>query len=83
MTPLLSEEEIDAMDSGDDSDHYFISMEMFEKFVTEVSLIRMLIKENPVIKYVIVLSKDNRNLKARENLRKTWVKVYKRYLRLL
>ena len=61
MTPLLSEEEIDAMDSGDDSDHYFISMEMFEKFVTEVSLIRMLIKENPVIKYVIVLSKDNCN----------------------
>ena len=61
MPLLLSEEDMDAMDSGDDSEHDLISTEMLEKFVTEVSLIRTLIEEKPVIKYVIVLSKDNRN----------------------
>ena len=30
MSPLLIEEEIDAMDSGDESDHDLISMEMLE-----------------------------------------------------
>ena len=30
MPPLLSEEEIDAMDSGDDSDHDLISTDMLE-----------------------------------------------------
>ena len=45
MPPLLSEEEIDAMDSGNESDHDLISKEIYHKtFVTEVSLILMLIK---------------------------------------
>ena len=30
MPPLLNKEEIDAMDSGDDSDHDIISTEMLE-----------------------------------------------------
>ena len=30
IPPLLSEEEMDAMDSGDDSDHDFISTEILE-----------------------------------------------------
>ena len=30
MPPLIIEEEIDAMDSGDESDHDLISMEMLE-----------------------------------------------------
>ena len=30
MPPLLSEEEMDAMDSGDESDHYLISTDMLE-----------------------------------------------------
>ena len=54
-----------AMDSGDDSEHDLISTEMLENFLTEVSLIRTLIEEKPVIKYVIVLSKENWNEKER------------------
>ena len=61
MPPLIIEEEIDAMDSGDESDHDLISMEMLESFVTEVSLLLALIKDKPVIKYVILLGKDNQN----------------------
>ena len=51
-------------------------------FVTEVSLIRTLIGEKIVIKYMIVLSKHNGNEKKSLKLRETWVKVYKRYSRL-
>ena len=38
MPPILSKEEIDAMDSGNESYYDLISTEMSEKFVTEVSL---------------------------------------------
>ena len=49
------------MYSVDDSEHDIMSTEMLEDtFVTEVSLIQTLFKERPVIKYVIVLGKDNR-----------------------
>ena len=71
------------VDSEYDSDHDLISTEMLEKIVTEVSLIWTLIEEKPVIKYVIILGKDNLNGKERYYLRKTCVKVYTRYLRLL
>ena len=40
-------------------------------FVTEVSLIRTFIKEKPVIKYVILLGKYNRNGKESLKLRET------------
>ena len=50
MPPILSEEEMDAMDSGDESDHDLICTEILEDIVTEVSLIQTLIKEKPVIK---------------------------------
>ena len=30
MTPLLSKEDMDAVDSGDESDHYIISTDMLE-----------------------------------------------------
>ena len=33
MPPLLSKEEIDAMDSGDESDHDHISTEMLEEIL--------------------------------------------------
>ena len=33
----------------------------YKIFVTEVSLVQMLIKDSPVFKYVIVLGKDNWN----------------------
>ena len=35
MPPLLIEEEINAMDSGDESDHDFISMDMLENICDE------------------------------------------------
>ena len=50
-----------AIDSGDESYHDLISTGMLETFVTEVSLIRTLIEDNAVIKYGIVLGKENRN----------------------
>ena len=65
MPPLLSKEKMDAMDSGDESDHDPISMEMLETFVTKFSLTRALIEEKPIIKYAILLSKDNQNKKER------------------
>ena len=79
----MREEEIDAMDYGNESEHDLISMKMLEKFVTEVSLILTLIEDKHVIKYVIVLGKDNQNEKEHLKLCKTWEKVYTRYLRLL
>ena len=50
MPPLQREEEMDDMDSGNDSVPDNISTEIFEIFVMEVSLIRTLIEENHVIK---------------------------------
>ena len=65
MQPLLSEEGMDAMDSGDESDHDLKSTEMLEKNVTEVIPILTLIKDKPDIKYVTVLGKGNWNGKKR------------------
>ena len=61
----MSKEKINAMDSGNESDHDPISTEMFEKMVTEVSLIQTIIEEKHVIKYVIALGKYNWNKKER------------------
>ena len=65
MPPLLREEEIDAVDSGNESDHDLISTETLKTFVIEVSLIRISIEEKHVRKYMIVLGKDNWNGKDR------------------
>ena len=40
MPPLISEEEMDAMDSGDESDDEYMSTEMLEEILTVVSLIQ-------------------------------------------
>ena len=62
MPPLLSKEEMDAMDYGDESDHDLISTDMLENICDgsqshpKVNKIEAL-----VIKYVIILIKDNRN----------------------
>ena len=54
---------------------------MLEKIVTEVSLIQTLINEKPVLKYVVVLGKDNSNargaLKSTQNMGKGLHKVFK------
>ena len=65
MPPLLSKEEMDDMDYGDESDHVLISTEILENILMEVSLIRTSIEEKPVIKYMILLGKENRNVKDR------------------
>ena len=57
MPPLLIEEVMATMDSGDESYHDLISTEMLETFLTEVSLTQTLIEKKSNIKYVIVLGK--------------------------
>ena len=58
---MMSKQDMDAMNSGDESDHDLISTEMLEDIATEVRPIRTLTEEKHVIKYVIVLGKYNRN----------------------
>ena len=83
MPTLLIKEEMDAIDSGNESDHDLIPTEMLENILTEVSLIQTLIEDNPVLKYSIILGKDNWNGRDCLKLLETWVNVYTRYLRLL
>ena len=83
MQPLLSEEKMDAM-NYDDKQMMNLCLQICKNtFVTVFSTIQTLMGDTHVIKYVIVLSKDNWNRKKRSNLCETWVKVYKRCLRLL
>ena len=63
IPPLLSEEEMDAMDSGDESDHDLISTEMLEDIHYGSQSRPNFIKEKPVIKYVILLGRDNQKRK--------------------
>ena len=65
MPPLLSEEEIDNMDSGDESDDEPISTKMLEDNRDRSQFHLSIIRENHVINYVIILSKDNQNGKER------------------
>ena len=58
---MMSEQDMDAINSGDESYHDIISTEMLEDIVTEVRPNRTLTEEKQVIKYVIVLGKENRN----------------------
>ena len=57
----MSEQDMDAMNSGDESDHDLISTEMLEDICDGSQTHRTLTEENQVIKYVIILGKDNRN----------------------
>ena len=61
MPPLLIKEDMDAMDSGDKSDHNLISMDMLADICDGSHTHSTLIGEKHVIKYAIVLSKDNCN----------------------
>ena len=49
------------MYSGDESDHFLISTEMLEDICDKSQTHQTLIRDTHVIKYVIVLGKDNRN----------------------
>ena len=61
----MSEQDMDTMDYGDESDHDLIYTEMLEDILKEIRPIQTLIEENHVIKYAIVLGKVNRNGKDR------------------
>ena len=62
MMPLLNKEEMDAMDSGDESYHDLISTEMLEDIHDgSQSHTRVNQREARYKKYVIVLGKENRN----------------------
>ena len=65
MTSLLINEEVDAMDSVVESDYDLIYTDMLENVCERSQSHPNIIEEKPVIKYVIVLGKDNRNRKER------------------
>ena len=60
---MMSKQDMDTINSGDESDHDLISTEMLED-IRDGSQTHPNVNKN-VIKYVIVLLKDNRNGKER------------------
>ena len=58
-----------------------MSMEMLKIFVTVLTLIRALIGDIQVIKYMITLNKENWDGKEVYYQRKTWEKVYAKCLK--
>ena len=84
MPPLLSEEEMDSMDSCDESDHYLIPTEMLENICdgsqshTRVNRIEACYKIRDRIRQKQLEWKGE--LKS---TKKTWVNVYTSYLRVL
>ena len=65
MPPLLSEGDIDAMDSGDESDHDLISTEMLEEIRDGSQTHPNVNRREARYKKFIVLSRGNRNGKER------------------
>ena len=58
---MMSEQDMENYNSGDDSDHDLISTEMLEDIRDGSQTHPNVREEKHVIKYVIVLGKDNRN----------------------
>ena len=61
MQPLLSEEDMDAIDYDDESDYDLISTEMLEDIRDRSQSHRNVNKREARYKYVLVLGKYNRN----------------------
>ena len=61
MPPLLSEEDMNAMEYGDQSDHDILYTEMLEDICDGSQTHPNINRREHVIKYVMVLSKDNWN----------------------
>ena len=61
MPPLLRKEEMDTMDSGDESDHDLIYKDMLENIHDGSQSHPNVNGRENRLKYVIVLGKDNRN----------------------
>ena len=83
MPPLLSEEDADAIDSGDDSDHDVISTEMLEDVRDGSQSHPNVNKRESCYKIRTRIRQRQSQWKGALKLRETWVKVYTRYLRLL
>ena len=83
MPPLLSKEEIYAMDSGDESDHNLISTDMLEDIYdgSQYHLNTNQREARYKIRDRIMQRQSERKVSLK--LCKTWVKVYTRYLRML
>ena len=62
---MMSEQDMDAINSDDDSDHDFISTEMFEDIRDRSQTHPNVNRRDGHYKYVIVLGKYNRNGKER------------------
>ena len=80
---MMSEQDMENLVSNEESDHDLISTEMLEDIRDGSQTHLSVNKREARYKYVIVLGKDNRNGKYLYKLRETWVKFYKRHLRLL
>ena len=83
MPPLTNKEEMDVMDSGDESEDKPMSTDMLENICDGIQSHPSVNKRKSRYKYAIALYKDNRNGKERYYLRKTWVNVYTKCLILL
>ena len=84
IPPLISEEEMDMMDSVDGSDTEHMSTEMLED-IPGVSQYHPGVNKRDALYKIFdsILNEAKHNGKERYYLRKTWVKVYKKSLRLL
>ena len=72
---MMSEQDMENINSGDESDHGLISMEMLEDIHDGSQTHPKLTEDKHVMKYVIVLGKDNRNGRVRYKLREAWEKL--------
>ena len=80
---MMSKQDMDNINSGDESDHDLISTDILEDICDGSIPIRTLTEEKHVTKYVILLDKDNQNGKEHLKIREAWEKVYTRYLVML
>ena len=80
MPPLIIEEEMDEMDSGDKYNDEPMPTEMLED-ISDGSKYRPSVNMREA-RYVIALNKDKLNGKDHYYLRKIWVKFYKKRLKL-
>ena len=69
--------------SGDESDAEAISTDMLENIRDKSQSHPIINRRKCATRYVIILTKGNRNGKERYYQLKKWVNVYTRYLRLL
>ena len=83
MPPILSEEEMDAMDSGDDSDHDLISTDILEDICDGSQSHPNVNQRESRYKIRDCINQRKEEWKVASKATQSMVKVYTRYLRLL